>query len=331
MQKEYSAKSLEEALELASKETGIAVSELKYQKISENGFLGLFKSVKILVSIPEAKKEEPVSVVSPEKVEEKVEAEIEETVSEKIEEPEVNITEEVANVVAEETKPSVPVSEADKIARDFVANVLTKMGLEAEVKATTDMAEETIYIDIEGPDMGALIGKRGQTLDSLQYLTSLVVNRACQDVYLKVKIDTENYRARRKETLENLAKNISSKVRRTRRPVVLEPMNPYERRLIHSSLQNDKYVETHSEGEEPYRKVVVTLKKDAPRDNRYNGNRGGKYGKNDKYNNHSYNKKRNYPKYKGKSEDYSEDYKADYAAYLESKAAAKAAASEESK
>lgn len=326
MQKEYSAKSLEEALELASKETGISASELKYQKISENGFLGLFKSVKILVSIPEAKKEEPISPVK-----EEIKEEVAAPVVEKVEEvKEANIAEEILNAVSEETKPSVPVSEADGIARDFVANVLTKMGLEANVSARTDMSEETIYVDIEGPDMGVLIGKRGQTLDSLQYLTSLVVNRACQDVYLKVKIDTENYRARRKETLENLAKNISSKVRRTRRPVVLEPMNPYERRLIHSSLQNDKYVETHSEGEEPYRKVVVTLKKDAPRDNRYNS-RGNKYGRNDKYNNHSYGKKRNFPKYNGKSEDYSEDYKADYAAYLESKAAAKAAASDESK
>ena len=107
--------------------------------------------------------------------------------------------------------------------------------------------------------MGPLIGKRGATLDSLQYLTSLVVNKET-DGYMKVKLDTENYRARRKETLENLAKNIAHKVKRIHRPVFLEPMNPYERRIIHSTLQNDKYVETHSEGEEPYRKVVITLK-----------------------------------------------------------------------
>ena len=108
--------------------------------------------------------------------------------------------------------------------------------------------------------MGILIGKRGQTLDSLQYLTSLVVNKG-KSGYTRVKVDTENYRSRRKETLENLAKNIAFKVKRTRRPVFLEPMNPYERRIIHSALQNDPYVTTHSEGEEPYRKVVVTLKK----------------------------------------------------------------------
>ena len=115
-------------------------------------------------------------------------------------------------------------------------------------------------IDIKGEDMGILIGKRGQTLDSLQYLVSLVINKESTE-YIRVKVDTENYRERRRATLENLAKNIAFKVKRTRRPVALEPMNPYERRIIHSALQNDKYVTTHSEGEEPYRKVIVTLKK----------------------------------------------------------------------
>ena len=115
-------------------------------------------------------------------------------------------------------------------------------------------------IDLSGDDMGVLIGKRGQTLDSLQYLVSLVVNKNVEN-YIRVKVDTENYRQRRKETLENLAKNISYKVKRTKRPVSLEPMNPYERRIIHSALQNDKYVTTHSEGDEPFRHVVVVLKK----------------------------------------------------------------------
>ena len=108
--------------------------------------------------------------------------------------------------------------------------------------------------------MGVLIGKRGQTLDSLQYLTSLVVNKGSNE-YIRVKVDTENYRKRRKDTLENLAKNLAYKVKRTKRPVTLEPMNPYERRVIHSALQNDKYVSTHSEGEEPFRRVVITLNK----------------------------------------------------------------------
>jgi len=115
-------------------------------------------------------------------------------------------------------------------------------------------------IDVSGPNMGILIGKRGQTLDSLQYLISLYVNKKSES-YIRVKLDTENYRSRRKDTLENLAKNIAFKVKRTRRPFTLEPMNPYERRIIHSALQNDRYVATRSEGDEPYRKVVVYLKK----------------------------------------------------------------------
>ena len=119
-------------------------------------------------------------------------------------------------------------------------------------------ADGSLEVDFEGQDMGILIGKRGQTLDSLQYLTNRVANKM-QDGYVRVKLDTENYRQRRKETLENLAKNIAYKVKRTKKPVSLEPMNPYERRIIHSALQADKYVSTHSEGEEPYRRVVVTL------------------------------------------------------------------------
>jgi predicted RNA-binding protein Jag len=121
-----------------------------------------------------------------------------------------------------------------------------------------DEVERNMDIDLSGDEMGILIGKRGQTLDSLQYLVSLVVNKGEED-YIRVKVDTENYRQRRKETLENLAKNISYKVKRTKRPVSLEPMNPYERRIIHSALQNDKYVTTHSEGDEPFRRVVVNV------------------------------------------------------------------------
>jgi spoIIIJ-associated protein len=322
MQKEYSAKSVEEALEIAASELGVAAEALNYQKISENGFLG-FKKVKILVTVPE---NEPA-------VESEVKnAEVEiETIDKS--EDKVDIVDELVDAINKEAKPAVSSEYADRVAGDFVDQVLRKMGIEANVSVELDSADETIYVNLEGPDMGLLIGKRGQTLDSLQYLTSLVVNRTCPDTYFKVKLDTENYRARRKDTLENLAKNISSKVRRTRRSVMLEPMNPYERRIIHSVLQNDRYVETHSEGEEPYRRVVVTLKKDAPRDNRrYNGrngsnsrygNRNSGYKKNNYYGN---NRKKTYPKYNDNSDDYSKDYKADYAAYLESKAAAKAAA-----
>ena len=145
-------------------------------------------------------------------------------------------------------------------ARIFLNNVFSAMNMTVVVDVKYDEKENAVDVELSGDEMGILIGKRGQTLDSLQYLVSLVVNKDSED-YIRVKVDTENYRQRRKETLENLAKNIAYKVKRTRRSVSLEPMNPYERRIIHSALQNDKYVSTHSEGEEPFRKVVVTLKR----------------------------------------------------------------------
>lgn len=144
--------------------------------------------------------------------------------------------------------------------KKFLHDVFGAMDLEAAIEVEYNEAEKSMDINLLGEDVGVLIGKRGQTLDALQYLASLVVNKESSN-YIRVKVDTENYRSRRKETLENLAKNIAYKVKRTRKTVALEPMNPYERRIIHSALQNDKYVSTHSEGEEPYRKVVVTLKK----------------------------------------------------------------------
>ncbi|MDO4453218.1 MAG: RNA-binding cell elongation regulator Jag/EloR [Eubacteriales bacterium] len=147
---------------------------------------------------------------------------------------------------------------AEKKAVEFLQQVFDAMQMQVQI--TAEFKEDALEIGMEGEDMGVLIGKRGQTLDSLQYLVSLVVNKE-KEAYIRVKLDTENYRSRRKETLENLAKNIAFKVKRTKKPVFLEPMNPYERRVIHSALQNDPYVTTHSEGEEPYRKVVVTLKK----------------------------------------------------------------------
>lgn len=145
-------------------------------------------------------------------------------------------------------------------AKKFLNDVFAAMNMEVVVTISYQEESHEMDIDLCGDDMGVLIGKRGQTLDSLQYLVSLVVNKEAES-YIRVKVDTENYRERRKETLENLAKNVAYKVKRTRRPVSLEPMNPYERRIIHSALQNDRYVTTHSEGDEPFRKVVVTLKK----------------------------------------------------------------------
>lgn len=156
-------------------------------------------------------------------------------------------------------KEEEKISEEDS-AKKFLNDVFAAMQMDVVISAKYDDVEKELQVDLSGVDMGILIGKRGQTLDSLQYLVSLVVNKGRED-YIRVKVDTENYRQRRKETLENLAKNIAYKVKRTKRSVSLEPMNPYERRIIHSALQNDKYVTTYSEGEEPFRKVVITLKK----------------------------------------------------------------------
>ena len=168
---------------------------------------------------------------------------------------------------APKKKSAVPVLTDEQVveikqrAETFLTDVFQAMDLDANVSSSYDRETGMLTIDMKGENMGVLIGKRGQTLDSLQYLVSLVVNKGI-DGYIHVKADTENYRERRKKTLENLAKNIASKVKRNRTSVALEPMNPYERRIIHSALQGDRYVTTYSEGEEPYRKVIVTMKED---------------------------------------------------------------------
>lgn len=180
--------------------------------------------------------------------------------------------------------------EVQDVVRNFLSKLFSCMGIEVEIIINFDEEERVIDIELKGNDMGVLIGKRGQTLDSLQYLTSLAANKDVED-YVKIKMDTENYRQRRKETIENLAKNIASKVKKTRMPMHLEPMNPYERRIIHAVLQNDKYVETYSEGEEPYRKVVVTMSKEyANMPPRKNNNYRRK-----NYNNHN-NRRKSYNK-----------------------------------
>ena len=159
-------------------------------------------------------------------------------------------------------KAAVKIEEVsiEDVAKNFLKKVFTAMNMVVTTDVKYDEEEKTMSIDLSGDEMGVLIGKRGQTLDSIQYLVSLVVNKEVEE-YVRVKVDTENYRQRRKETLENLAKNIAYKVKKTRRSVSLEPMNPYERRIIHSALQNDKYISTHSEGDEPFRRVVVTYKR----------------------------------------------------------------------
>lgn len=160
-----------------------------------------------------------------------------------------------------------------EIAHNFLRDVFEKMGMEVKVDVVMD-DHNNMGIDLSGPGMGVLIGKRGQTLDSLQYLVSLVVNKESES-YVRIKLDTENYRLRRKETLETLAKNLANKVKASQKKFTLEPMNPYERRIIHSTLQNNKAVETHSEGEEPYRKVVITPAGGSSKGSRTNNYRKG--------------------------------------------------------
>ena len=245
---EVSAKTVQDALTEASVKLGLTSDQVEYEVIEKGstGFLGIGnKPAKIRAR---KKEEKPIE-------EERAEtAEAAESVAEESSLEEVPAAEEKVSERKEKLLLDPKLS-----AREFLTAVLEKMGIEAELEISDNEEEECLEIDIKGKNMGILIGKRGQTLDSLQYLTSLVVNKET-DEYVRIKLDTENYRQRRKETLENLARNIAYKVKKTKRPVTLEPMNPYERRVIHYALQNDKFVTTHSEGEEPYRHVVVTLK-----------------------------------------------------------------------
>ena len=205
--REFTGKTVEEAITAATVELGMTSDKLKYEVVSEgsSGFLGLF-----------------------------------------------NVKPAVIRVI-----PEVSILDRTKT---FCHDLFQAMKVDTKVDIDYKEDEKIMNIDLSGPNMGVMIGKRGQTLDALQYLISLFVNKE-NDEYIRVKLDTENYRERRKKTLEKLARNIAGSVKRTRRPVALEPMNPYERRVIHSALQNDKYVCTKSEGEEPFRKVVIMLKK----------------------------------------------------------------------
>ena len=204
--KEFSAKTVDDAITEACKELGVTSDKLEYEVVNEGsaGFLGIGSKDAVI-------------------------------------------------------KAKVKSSIIDN-AKSFLNEVFAAMNMVVVINVDYNAEDKEMVIDLSGDDMGVLIGKRGQTLDSLQYLTSLVVNKGEED-YIRVKVDTENYRKRRQDTLENLAKNIAFKVKRTKRSVSLEPMNHYERRIIHSALQNDKFVTTHSEGEEPFRHVVVTMKK----------------------------------------------------------------------
>ena len=268
--KEFSAKTVQDAITEACTHFIVTSSSLEYEVVEEgsSGFLGIgSKPAVIKARIKSSDLDEAKSVFNNEEKESKKEVkepkkEIKEIKKEE-KKADKAVAEEKKEPAKTETKKreiNVNAAEVEKKAVDFLKDVLTKMEIENEVKAKYDAEENCLNIEIAGEDMGVLIGKRGQTLDSLQYLVSLVVNKGTKE-YIRVKVDTENYRERRNKTLENLAKNMAFKVKRTRRSVMLEPMNPYERRVIHSALQNDSYVTTHSEGEEPYRKVVITLKK----------------------------------------------------------------------
>ena len=245
--KEFSGKSVEDALTQATVELGVTSDQLNYEVV-EKGSSGLFgigsKEAVIRVSLKSDEDEEPVSTETVEETKTK------ESV------PEVSEASSEKSEVKKVADPEV----AKKAVCDFLNEVFDAMELEVTITTEYSEADNTINVDLAGPEMGIIIGKRGSTLDSLQYLTNLALNRRV-DEYTRVKIDTEDYRRRRKDTLENLAKNMAYKVKRNKRPVSLEAMNPYERRVIHYALQNDEYVTTHSEGEEPYRHVVITLKK----------------------------------------------------------------------
>ena len=246
--REFTAKNLDDAITEACETLMVTSDRLDYEVVSSgsSGFLGIASKpvvikARIKEEAPEVEeiKEEPKKE---EKKEEKKEAPKEEVKAEKKTSSNINGDELVAKANA------------------FLKDVFGAMNMEVNLNSKFNDKENILDVELSGDEMGVLIGKRGQTLDSLQYLISLVVNRETEE-YIHVKVDTENYRERRKATLENLAKNISIKVKKTRQSVALEPMNPYERRIIHSALQNDRYVTTHSEGDEPFRRVVVTLKK----------------------------------------------------------------------
>lgn len=274
-----SAKTLDDAITEALIQLGVTSDKLEYDVIEKGsaGFLGIgMKQAVIRAWKKKETEEENVDQLADELIKEAVPENItldvkEKTPAKKESKKEVvkEHKKETIKETKQESKPEVksePKHETElaKVeektiteCETFLKNVMKAMNMEVEVHSEVD-EEGALSIELKGENMGILIGKRGQTLDSLQYLTNRVANKM-QAGYVRVKLDTEDYRRRRKETLENLARNIAHKVKRTRKPVTLEPMNPYERRIIHSALQGDKNVTTHSEGEEPYRRVVVTL------------------------------------------------------------------------
>ena len=284
-----SAKTLDDAITEASVQLGVTSDRLEYDVIEKGsaGFLGIGMKQAVIEAWrkeePEEEKQDIKEIFSEseilgelkndrpvnekrEKKEKRQRDQKKEDKKKEVKKEEIKeearaeeITEEAAPVKEEKNKPVEVEPQTVSAVEKFIQDTLGAMNMEVEISSEID-GDGALCVNMKGEHMGILIGKRGQTLDSLQYLANRVANKH-QEGYVRVKLDTENYRARREETLRHLAKNIAHKVKRTRRPVSLEPMNPYERRIIHSALQSDPYVTTHSEGEDPYRKVVVTLKK----------------------------------------------------------------------
>jgi spoIIIJ-associated protein len=260
-----SAKTVDDAITEALIQLGVTSDQLEYEVIEKGsaGFLGIGMKQAVIEARRKIVKEEPaVEDIIKEVRTEVVKKELEEQSKPKQKkEKKINtsmeISEKEGSPVKKVSEPIPVESTTIQAVESFLKDTLKAMHMEVEIHSEID-SDGILSIDMRGENVGILIGKRGQTLDSLQYLSNRVANKN-QDGYVRVKLDTENYRARRKATLENLAKNIAYKVKKTRRAVSLEPMNPYERRIIHAALQSDPRVTTHSEGEEPYRKVVVTL------------------------------------------------------------------------
>lgn len=292
---EVTGKSVDEAITNACLKLETSSDKIEYEVIDKgsNGLFGIFnskpakikarvksgvdsvddefkefekKEKEVIKETIEVKKETPKKeTVKAEKSDEVKDNTVADKASEPEKTPEVSKEE---TAVKAEPKAVLSNEEIESRIRNFLNDMFEAMEISVEVKITFDTEDECVNVELLGDNMGLLIGKRGQTLDSIQYLTSLVVNKG-KEKYVRIKVDTENYRQRRKDTLESLARNIAYKVKRSRRSVALEPMNPYERRIIHSALQNDKFVSTKSEGEEPFRHVVVYLDREKSGNNRY--------------------------------------------------------------
>jgi len=231
---EKNAKTIDEAVEIALKELNVSKSEVEVEVLEQpsKGLFGIIgtRQAKVRVTLIEKPNESTKS------------KEVRQTRPTRVNETRLSATQEDYNT-----------------AQKFLRQVLDAMDIKAEIRIKLN--EDNLYINLAGPKMGIIIGRRGQTLDSLQYLVSLVVNKdKGKEGYVKIILDTEDYRRKREETLSRLAKRLADNVAKSGRKVELEPMNPYERRIIHSALQEYDKITTYSEGEEPYRKVVIALK-----------------------------------------------------------------------